>query len=368
MYDLSVFPDFALSWAQKCLTQQAFQGVVIDQHEVQRVADWVHSFPQDRPKMIKKLYKVSWPQALQATNAWHDQLAKKASKRSAYAAYADNVETLLTVQGYRWVRLLSAQSRDFEGDSMGHCVGRGAYDGKTILSLRDAQNRPHCTVYWDEEYRYVREAKGRFDQPIAMRYKEPVMTLLDYLDPLSIDGAQMFGQVFLSAEGAKPQFWNWQDLPKTDLLINGDLELSADVPLPSRLTITGAFKARNCTFLRHLPKDLNVQSFYRLDGCTALESLPDRIDTTFDVSLTGCSSLSSLPLSMSVGEPYAFVSMTQEQRTNFWEFCASLRLNGCVSLQRLPEELRVIGNLYLKDCPQLQNIPPDLNVWGCVVR
>ena len=116
-------------------------------------------FPADR------LEKVSVPQAVQRVsdiNKWRAE-----QKVLADQARANNAATVLHKEypekGMRWVQLAHpeaekspeakaalADALKYEGDTMGHCVGRYCDDvasGQSqIFSLRDAKGEPHATI------------------------------------------------------------------------------------------------------------------------------------------------------------------------------------------------------------------------------
>jgi len=81
-----------------------------------------------------------------------------------------------------------------------------------------------------------------------------------------------------------------------------------------------------------------------LNGCTSLESLPENLTVRESLYLRGCTSLKSLPENLAVRE--------------------SLYLSGCTSLESLPKNLAVGGSLYLDGCTSLESLPKNLAVGG----
>ena len=108
------------------------------------VVDWLNA--QRHQPVFRRLNRISYPQALDATRLWHATLAAQMTVEE-WAGDAELEQQF--GDGYRIVRLKTPRALEIEGTRMGHCVG--AYDddlrnGTVILSLRDPQNRPHCTM------------------------------------------------------------------------------------------------------------------------------------------------------------------------------------------------------------------------------
>ena len=115
------FPTFAQPWAEKRLTQHiARTGNLPSNDEVRSLSDWLSSLPTDRPKMVDKLHKLTWAQAMDAQTLWHEEMARRAEKRTSFGGAPDDVETVLDLgDGWRWVRVLTPEGLDFEGEGHG---------------------------------------------------------------------------------------------------------------------------------------------------------------------------------------------------------------------------------------------------------
>ena len=262
----SGFPLFTQSWAEKRLAQHvARTGNLPSKDEIRSLSDWLSSLPTDRPKMVDKLHKLTWAQAMEAQTRWHEAMARRAGKRTSFGGTPDDVETVLDLgDGWRWVRVTTPEGLDFEGEAMGHCVGGGSYDGATIYSLRGPDGMPHCTVQYDPDGKVVEQVKGRGNKEVVPRHHAAVRAFVDHLSPDRVRDAPLFGHVFLKEE-------TW---PKAKLVSLRDF-----APMKSP-AIVG---------------DLN------LDGCPSLVSLPDGLSVGGDLYLNVCTSLVSLPNGLSVG-------------------------------------------------------------------
>ena len=391
----SDFPAFAHPWAEKRLAQHvARTGASPSHDEVRSLGDWLSSLPTDRPKMVDKLHKLTWAQAMDAQTRWHEEMARRAGKRTSFGGAPDDVETVLDLgDGWRWVHVTTPEGLDFEGEAMGHCAGRGAYDEATVYSLRGPDGMPHCTVQYDPEEQVVKQVKGRGNKEVVPRHHAAVRAFVDHLSPEDVHDAPLFGHVFLKeASWPKARLVSLRDFAAMksptiagDLYLNGCTSL---VSLPEGLTVDGNLHFYGCTSLVSLPDELIVGGNLNLDGCTSLVSLPNGLNVGGGLHLFGCTSLVSLPDGLNVGEDLIIDGCTSlvslpEGLTVGGDLdlsgCASLvslpdglsvggslRLHGCASLVSLPEGLTVGGNLYLTGCASLVSLPDRMDVRGPV--
>ena len=347
----SDFPDFARPWAEKRLSQHlARMGASPSQDEVRSLSDWLSSLPTDRPKMVDKLHKLTWAQAMEAQTRWHEEMARRAGKRTSFGGAPDDVEPVLDLgDGWRWVRVMTPEGLDFEGEAMGHCAGRGSYDGETIYSLRGPDGMPHCTVQYDLNAKVVEQVKGRGNEEVVPRHHAAVRAFVEHLSPKRVNDAPLFGHVFLKDS-------TWPNAKLVTLLEFVEMEspsvaeyltfrgCTSLVSLPNGLSVGGHLHLSNCTSLVSLPNGLSVGGHLYLTGGTSLVSLSERLGVGGHLYLTGCTSLISLPEGLSVG--------------------GNLNLTGCTSLVSLPDGLTVGGNLYLTGCTSLVSLPDGLTVGG----
>ena len=345
------FPSFALSWAEKRLTQHlARTANRPSQDEVRSLGDWLSSLPTNRPKMVDKLHKLTWAQAMEAQARWHDEMARRAEKRTSFGGAPDDVETVLDLgDGWRWVRVTTPEGLDFEGEAMGHCVGGYSYDEETVYSLRGPDGMPHCTVQYDPDDKVVEQVKGRGNKEVVPRHHAAVRAFVDHLSPTDVRDAPLFGHVFLKAKGwPRARLVPLEEFGTMDgLTVKGNLYLygcTSLVSLPDGLTFDGNLDLSGCSSLVSLPDGLTVGGRLILNGCTSLVSLPDGLSVGGFLSLTGCASLVSLPDGLTVG--------------------GHLYLDDCASIVSLPDGLTVGGHLNLYDCTSLVSLPDGLTVGG----
>ena len=368
----SDFPGFARSWAEKRLAQHvARTGASPSHDEVRSLGDWLASLPTNRPKMVDKLHKLTWAQAMEAQARWHDEMARRAEKRTSFGGAPDDVVTVLDMEdGWRWVRVTTPEGLDFEGEAMGHCVGGDSYDEETVYSLRGPDGMPHCTVQYDPEEQVVEQVKGRGNKEVVPRHHAAVRAFVDHLSPTDVHDASLFGHVFLKEETwPKARLVSLRDFAamKSPIIV-GDLNLdgcSSLISLPDGLTVGGNLHLHGCTSLVSLPDGLTVGGGLYLTGCTSLVSLPEGLTVGENLYLSGCTSLVSLPDGLTVGGGLYLTGCTSlVSLPNGLTVGGSLDLTGCSSLISLPDGLTVDGNLRLGGCTSLVSLPDGLTVDG----
>jgi hypothetical protein len=181
------------------------------------VADWLDSLPEQDPRMVAKVPRLTWSQALEHSRKWHERLARVDAEKARLVGDPDACEVVLDHgNGYRWVKLLTPEAKDYEGAMMGHCVGSGGYDGEDtiIFSLRDAKNEPRVTIEagYYKIGPYVDQVKGRGNQPVAERYCGMVIKFIESLSPFEVRDAANFGCYWLYMD----------DVPRLLVLANPD--------------------------------------------------------------------------------------------------------------------------------------------------
>jgi hypothetical protein len=83
--------------------------------------------------------------------------------------------------GFKIVQLIDQQARDYEGSNMNHCVASYT-DSETLYSLRDKENKPHCTIEVSDNS--VSQIKGFGNGKISPKY---ISYILDFLKTLNFD-------------------------------------------------------------------------------------------------------------------------------------------------------------------------------------
>lgn len=173
------------------------QGLTLPRH-FGNVRDWLAALPETDPRMLDKLVRVTWDQAVEHARPYHERLKRS---RLRIAGDEGTVDPIPSVGGHRWLHLVTPEALDAESAAIGHCVGDGGYDDETWdigddgLPLRPAHSIVANTVIWslrDRDGRSVLTAQvwgsGRVRQ-IQRRFNEAplpedvahVVILLDWL-------------------------------------------------------------------------------------------------------------------------------------------------------------------------------------------
>lgn len=307
--------------------------------QIYEVADWVNSLSETNPRLIPKIGKITWAQAVEASNKWHEQIGKQSLKKKlSYIPGGDDVRTIMSFpDGMRWVELLTPAARDYEGTFMGHCVGSENYDNKRILSLRDKKNKPHCTIEIEEDDGSWQQVKGKGNKEIVERYRPYVIALANEIKPKEIRDARNFGCVFIDGI-----LYEYDKLPD-GLVVNGNLYLYGLTELknlPNDLTVHGDLYLSGCAGITKLPDDLIVDGSLYLHDCTGLTHLRDGLVVNRNLYLPGCTGLKNLPNNLIVHR--------------------DINLHGCINLTNLPDDLIVDGEIILSGCVNLKSIPEYL--------
>ena len=139
-----------------------------DQTEIEHIIDFLIS-----DKCPIRLDKVSYKQAKEKTDLWVKELNKQAEK--IIESDQDTEVTLDFKDGFKFVKLVGKNAFDREGLLMSSCVA--SYYGRdtNIYSLRDKENKPHCTI---EENQQI---KGKGNSSIHPKYIKYVVEFLEFL-------------------------------------------------------------------------------------------------------------------------------------------------------------------------------------------
>lgn len=113
----------------------------------------------------------SWREALEAVREWHQQQCQVGD--SEVYDHTDE-DYYVFPDGYRIVKVTSANNLEVEGNKMRHCVGSYAdrvQEGSVeIYSLRDEKNEPHVTIEVDRDG-LVEQIKGVANSEPKPEYK-----------------------------------------------------------------------------------------------------------------------------------------------------------------------------------------------------
>lgn len=110
-----------------------------NQTEIEHIIDYLIS--DDSPSNLEPM---SYEDANKNAEKWTKKLIKKGEHIKEVST---DTEVILDFKdGFKIVKLIGKNAYEREGYLMRHCCGGYFGKGKTVLSLRDANNNPHCTI------------------------------------------------------------------------------------------------------------------------------------------------------------------------------------------------------------------------------
>lgn len=112
----------------------------------------------------------------------------------------------------------------------------------------------------------------------------------------------------------------------------------------------------------HLPCQLKLYGL-TLQGCLSLQSLPEDLDIKY-LSIRQCPGIVRLPESLQLEQLYLFQSEidTLPDHSSCWK---ELVLIDCPHIRRIPDACTAVsGDLFLEDCKNLESLPAIKSVYG----
>lgn len=112
----------------------------------------------------------------------------------------------------------------------------------------------------------------------------------------------------------------------------------------------------------HLPCKLKLYGL-TLQGCLSLQSLPEDLDIKY-LSIRQCPGIVRLPESLQLEQLYLFQSEIDALpvHSSCWK---ELVLIDCPNIRRIPDDCTAVsGDLFLEDCKNLESLPNIKSVYG----
>lgn len=162
-----------------------FKG--FDDGAIQKIGHMVDYFKTLSDNELKSLYKEPYAVITNKIQQWEKTLSKKMEKSKLSPLQEGTDFEVLTSskdssgQPLRWVKLLTKAAFEFEGDSMGHCVGgyNPAKKGLKIISLYDKDNLPHVTL--EIQGKKIKQIKGKQNAAPIEKYQQACYKFVHYL-------------------------------------------------------------------------------------------------------------------------------------------------------------------------------------------
>lgn len=195
------YPEWSKLWAYKRFHESKDTDKA---NYINNIRDWLYSLDE---KMQKKLYKITWKQAIEHQYKWHLLLASKSNKSNKIIGDASGLQ-IVNYNDYNWIKITTIEGLDFEGNAMGHCVGNGYYDlfKNEIYSLRDKNNMPHVTLEFNNKNKEIVQIKGKGNQEPHIKYYGHIAKLCNVIKPFIANG---FSFYLLSSD---EQYYLYDDL------------------------------------------------------------------------------------------------------------------------------------------------------------
>lgn len=210
------------------------------------------------------------------------ELVRIRNEKSSDREDWSGLETLITSsEGYTWVSLTSHQNLARESKFMQHCVGqshhylKGIEEGVwKIYSLRDTQNKPHCTIQHEIITNSIVQIKGKQNTTVIGKYQRACCEFLSWLKP---DFVPERDSRYLGLIRINNTVYNIDLLPD-GLEVQDNLNLAGYgllEKLPSNLTVHGNLSISR-TNIRELPQNLYVGGSFSAAN-TPLRKIPNTV-------------------------------------------------------------------------------------------
>jgi len=163
---------------------------------VDEIGHTVDYFATLEPNDLRKIYKEPYRVIKQKVQEWDRELAASATDsgkedvEKKKLALGKDYKVIKQVGGMKWVKLLTPESKDVEGEFMGHCVGGAGYENKDIYSLWDSKNRSHVTIEADDNKKTIQQIKGKQNREPNEKY---IPASIDFVANAMLQGYKIQG-------------------------------------------------------------------------------------------------------------------------------------------------------------------------------
>ena len=161
--------------------------------EINHIVDYFVTLDQND---LRKIYKEPYKIIKQKVEEWDKELAISATDsgkedvEKKKLVLNKDYKVVKQVGGMKWVKLLTPESKDVEGDFMGHCVGGEGYEDKDIYSLWDNKNRSHVTIEADDNEKTIQQIKGKANLAPVEKYQD---VCVEFVANVMMDGYKVEG-------------------------------------------------------------------------------------------------------------------------------------------------------------------------------
>ena len=245
--------------------------------------------------------------ALVAAHVWHEKIAagleQRLKSKKILEKSLQGAEFVMELPGNMAAyKLTTSAALDFEGEYMGHCVGRGGYDDGVadgtmqIYSIRDERGEPHVT--FEVHGNSIEQVKGKQNKRPVAKYMPSVQAFVQ-VNNFDIDGdAKNTG--LIKQDG---KYYDIFHLPR-GFVVNGNLDLSemdlTELPDMSTVSVKGGFYCEDnqLTSLAGAPQSVGVDFDCRNNQLTSLAGAPQSVGGDVDCENNQLTSLAGAPQSV----------------------------------------------------------------------
>ncbi len=245
--------------------------------------------------------------ALVAAHVWHEKIAagleQRLKSKKILEKSLQDAEFVMELPGNMAAyKLTTSAALDFEGEYMGHCVGRGGYDDGVadgtmqIYSIRDERGEPHVT--FEVHGNSIKQVKGKQNKRPVAKYMPAVKAFVQ-VNNFDIDGDAT--NTGLIKQGGK--YYDIFHLPR-GFVVNGNLDLSdmdlTELPDMSTVSVTGDFYCddNQLTSLAGAPQSVGGGFYCGNNQLTSLAGAPQSVGGGFDCCNNQLTSLQGAPQSV----------------------------------------------------------------------
>lgn len=160
-------PQRVHDWLGTVLKKHLDKHSEVNQTEIEHIIDFLSS-----DSCPTRINQMTYAEALKSTEKWNKTLIKKGAHIKELPS--DTEVVLDFGDGFKVVKLIGQNAYKREGYLMGHCVAGYYGNGKTIYSLRDKNNMPHCTMEKDQQ------VKGKGNKGVISDYVGYIVKFLEF--------------------------------------------------------------------------------------------------------------------------------------------------------------------------------------------
>ena len=245
--------------------------------------------------------------ALSAAEKWHEKIAagleQRLKSKKILEKSLQGAEFVMELPGNMAAyKLTTSAALDFEGEYMGHCVGRGGYDDGVadgtmqIYSIRDERGEPHVT--FEVHGNSIEQVKGKQNKRPVAKYMPAVQAFIQ-VNNFDIDG-DVINTGLIKQDG---KYYDIFHLPR-GFVVNGNLDLSemdlTELPDMSTVSVKGGFYCEDnqLTSLAGAPQSVGAEFDCRNNQLKSLAGAPQSVGDDFDCRNNQLTSLAGAPQSV----------------------------------------------------------------------